>query len=91
MWILQHVGCRGGEPQWILPYLSKEIQFDGKKLSGCNVATAVKGLELEQKVTEAVILHGIYGGYEATVFGFRLNPRYARTSHIRNTSGIILI
>jgi hypothetical protein len=37
-------------------YLQIKIQFDGnKKVSVGNVATAVKGLGLEQKVTEAAI------------------------------------
>ena len=37
--------------------LSLKITFDGnKKVSVGNVATAVKGLGLEQKVTEAVIV-----------------------------------
>jgi len=33
-------------------------------------------------------LSGAYNsGYEATAFGFRPNPRYARTSHIPGTLG----
>jgi len=36
--------------------------------------------------SQSLSLSGVYNsGYEATAFGFRPNPRYVRTSHIRKT------
>jgi hypothetical protein len=61
--------------------MDREVHKMGKEDKICSVPSPTLRI-----ASQSLSLSGAYNsGYEATAFGFRPNPRFTRTSHIRKT------